>query len=87
MEKRQKTVQSHCNDIRRQRFHNKRALARTRYETFGATEVFGKDEREGREFQRAAKKNCPRYNSNYYARVSTGTAKIKELGGEITRRS
>ena len=26
------------NNVRRQRFHNKRALARTRYETFGATE-------------------------------------------------
>ena len=26
---RQKTVQSHCNNVRRQRFHNKRALTRT----------------------------------------------------------
>ena len=46
VEMRQKTVQSHCNDVRRQHFYNNRALARTRYETFGATEGFGKDERE-----------------------------------------
>ena len=31
--------------------------------------VFGKDERENREFKRAAKKNCSRYNSNNYAWV------------------
>ena len=59
VEMRQKTVQSHCNNVRRQRFPNKRALARTRYEAFGATEGFGKDERESREFQRAAKKIMP----------------------------
>ena len=41
---RKKTGQSHWNNVRRQRFHNKRALARTRYEAFGATEGFGKDE-------------------------------------------
>ena len=76
VEMRQKTVQSHCNNVRRQPFHKKRALARTRYEAFGATEGFGKYERESREFQRAAKKNCSRYNSNNYEWVCSGTSKI-----------
>ena len=44
-----------------------RALTRTRYEALGATEAFRKDGREGRDFQRAAMKNCPRYNCNKYA--------------------
>ena len=60
VEMRHETVQSHCNNVRRQRFHNKRALALARYEAFGATEGFRKDERKSRKFQRAAKKNCPR---------------------------
>ena len=59
VEMRQKTVQSNCNNVRRQRFYNKRALARNRYETFGTTEGFREDERQSGEFQRAAKKNCP----------------------------
>ena len=42
MRQKTKTVQSYCNNVRRQRFHNKRALARTRYEAFGATEGFWK---------------------------------------------
>ena len=80
VEMRQKTVQSHCNNVRSQRFHNKRALARTRYEAFGATECFRKDEREGRELDRAANKNCLKNNSNYYVWVCSGTAKLQELG-------
>ena len=36
---RQKAVQSHCNHVRRQRFHNKRALTLTRYEAFGAFQL------------------------------------------------
>ena len=41
-----KTVQSHCNNVRRQRFDDNKTLAWSRYEAFGATEGFGKDERD-----------------------------------------
>ena len=60
-------VKSHCNNVRRQRFDDKRTLARTGYQALGAAEGFRNHGREGRTLQSAAKRNCTRCNSNSYA--------------------
>ena len=82
---RQKTVQSHCNNVRRQRFRNKRALVRTRYEAFGATEGFGKDERESREFQRAANKTAQATTATITSVCAVALPKYKSLARSIQR--
>ena len=56
VEMRQKTMQSHCNNVGRQRFYDKRILAGTGYRALRATEVFRNDEGQEDELQRAAKK-------------------------------
>ena len=85
VEMRQETVQSHCNNVRRQRFHNKRALRRTRYEAFGATEGFGKDERESCEFQWAAKKIVQDTTATITRECAVALPKYKSLARSIQR--
>ena len=81
----QKTVQTHCNNVRRQRLHDTITLSRTGYEALGAPDGFRNDEKEGCGLQRPAMKTCTRCNSNTYVCVCCGTAKKQDFGQRLSK--
>ena len=67
------------------KFHDKRTLAQTRFESLGATEGSREDEREGRELQRAARKIVQDATATVTRECAVALPKYKSLARSIER--